>query len=99
MTKKVFILAPYPIGEAPSQRFRFEQYIDELSSEELSIEIHPFLNDKTWNKLYNKGSFFGKAFGISGSFFICRVAALQPCAGVTSSAERASSRIAYCWRK
>ena len=47
MTKKVFILAPYPIGEAPSQRFRFEQYIDELSSEELSIEIHPFLNDKT----------------------------------------------------
>ena len=69
MTKKVFILAPYPIGEAPSQRFRFEQYIDELSSEELSIEIHPFLNDKTWNKLYNKGSFFGKAFGISGSFW------------------------------
>lgn len=70
MTKKVFILAPYPKGEAPSQRFRFEQYIDELSSQELSVEIHPFLNDKTWKKLYNQGSFFGKAFGITGSF--CR---------------------------
>ena len=69
MTKKVFILAPYPKGEAPSQRFRFEQYIDELSSEELSIEIYPFLNDKTWKKLYQQGSFFGKAFGILGSFW------------------------------
>jgi len=69
MTKKVFILAPYPKGEAPSQRFRFEQYIDELSAQNLSIEIHPFLNDKTWRKLYDKGSFFGKAFGITGSFW------------------------------
>lgn len=69
MTKKVFILAPYPKGEAPSQRFRFEQYFDELSTQNLSIEIHPFLNDKTWKKLYKQRSFFGKAFGIIGSFW------------------------------
>lgn len=69
MTKKVFILAPYPKGEAPSQRFRFEQYIDGLSNENLSIEIHPFLNDKTWKKLYKQGAFIGKALGIFGSFW------------------------------
>ncbi|MEJ6615338.1 MAG: glycosyltransferase [Crocinitomicaceae bacterium] len=69
MTKKVFILAPYPTGEAPSQRFRFEQYVGELSTQNLAIEIHPFLNDKTWGKLYKQGSFFGKAFGILGSFW------------------------------
>ena len=69
MTKKVFILAPYPKGEAPSQRFRFEQYIDELSTQNLAIEIHPFLNDKTWKKLYKQDSFYGKAFGILGSLW------------------------------
>ena len=69
MTKKVFILAPYPKGEAPSQRFRFEQYIDELHDQDLSIEIHPFLSKKTWQLLYKKGSFFGKALGILGSFW------------------------------
>ena len=69
MSKKVFILAPYPKGEAPSQRFRFEQYIDELSNHDLSIEFHTFLNNHTWTKLYKQGSFFGKAFGILGSFW------------------------------
>lgn len=69
MAKKVFILAPYPKGEAPSQRFRFEQYLDDLNDGSLSIEIHPFLSQKTWSKLYLEGSFFSKAFGILGSFW------------------------------
>lgn len=69
MAKKVFILAPYPKGEAPSQRFRFEQYLDDLNDANLSIEIHPFLNQKTWSKLYLEGSFFSKALGILGSFW------------------------------
>lgn len=69
MSKKVFILAPYPKGEAPSQRFRFEQYLDALEKDDITIEFHPFLNRNTWQKLYQKGSFWAKVFGILGSFW------------------------------
>ncbi len=69
MSKRIFILAPYPQGEAPSQRFRFEQYLDALEKDGYSIEFHPFLNDRTWKALYREGNFFAKAFGVLGSFF------------------------------
>lgn len=69
MGKKIVFLAPYPKGQAPSQRFRFEQYFSLLEEEGYSIEFHAFLSDKTWNALYKKGSFFAKAIGIMGSFW------------------------------
>jgi glycosyltransferase involved in cell wall biosynthesis len=68
MPKKLFILAPYPFGEAPSQRFRFEQYIDQLKENELDIEFHPFLDHKTWSLLYSEGNVFSKAWGMIRSF-------------------------------
>ena len=69
MSKRIIFIAPYPIGQAPSQRFRFEQYLELLRKEKFEIQFHSFLNTKTWNKLYNQGSFFGKVFGIIGSFW------------------------------
>lgn len=69
MAKKLFILAPYPFGQAPSQRFRFEQYMDFFKEEGFEVEFHPFLSKKTWTFIYVKGSFFKKAFGIIGSFW------------------------------
>ncbi len=69
MSKRILFLAPYPHEEAPSQRFRFEQYFDFLKEQGYEIEIHSFLNEKTWESLYNHGSFFAKAFGIIGSFW------------------------------
>ncbi len=69
MSKRLVIIAPYPFGEAPSQRFRFEQYLDFFEKEGYTIEFHPFLSDKTWKALYKKGTFFSKAFGMMGSFW------------------------------
>jgi len=63
------IIAPYPKGEAPSQRFRFEQYLSLFEDEGYTVEFHPFLSDKTWKALYKEGSFFAKAFGMLGSFW------------------------------
>ena len=63
------IIAPYPKGEAPSQRFRFEQYLDFFEAQGYRIEFHAFLSDKTWKALYREGSFFAKASGILGSFW------------------------------
>lgn len=68
-SKRIVILAPYPFGQAPSQRFRFEQYIKHWESKGYEVVFHPFLSDKTWKVLYNDGSFFQKAMGILGSFW------------------------------
>lgn len=68
-TKRLVILAPYPKGQAPSQRFRYEQYLSFFESLGYQTDFHPFLDEKAWNHLYKKGSFGKKAWGITRSFF------------------------------
>jgi glycosyltransferase involved in cell wall biosynthesis len=67
--KKIIFLAPYPQGEAPSQRFRFEQYLDMLESSNFDIHFAPFLDSKTWYALYKEGGVLKKVSGIVKSFF------------------------------
>lgn len=67
--QKIFFIVPYPHAQAPSQRFRFEQYFDLLKQEGFEISIHPFLDDKTWKTLYGPGNIPGKAMGMMRSFF------------------------------
>lgn len=49
---KVAILCPYPFGEAPSQRFRFEQYLEFLKSNDVQCTVFPFLNQQGWALYY-----------------------------------------------
>lgn len=65
---KIIILAPYPHGKAPSQRFRFEQYLDFLKDNNHSIVQESFLNEKTWNILYKEGHKTLKITGIIRGF-------------------------------
>ncbi|MES2799071.1 MAG: glycosyltransferase family 4 protein [Bacteroidota bacterium] len=67
--KTIFFIAPYPFKEAPSQRFRFEQYFQFLEEEGFVIEEHPFYDLKTWKTLYTQGNFAKKAGGLIKSFF------------------------------
>lgn len=68
MSKRIFFLTPYPHGEAPSQRFRFEQYFEYLRDSGFEIEQYPFLDDKTWKTLYAEGKIFRKILGVLRSF-------------------------------
>lgn len=54
--EKIIFIVPYPLSTAPSQRFRFEQYLPELRKE-FEVEIHPFIDYQTWEKLYQPGHF------------------------------------------
>ena len=65
--EKIIFLVPYPVGSAPSQRFRFEQYTSILEKD-FEVEIHPFIDDETWKKLYVPGQFVFKARKMLGSF-------------------------------
>jgi glycosyltransferase involved in cell wall biosynthesis len=68
MSGTIYFIVPYPFGEAPSQRFRFEQYIPDLEAQGYRIEVHPFYDYKTWRTLYTQGNAAKKAWGLVRSF-------------------------------
>lgn len=65
---RILFVVPYPTGKAPSQRFRFEQYLDLLTRAGHSYRLAPFLSDATWAILYKPGQAGAKALGILGGF-------------------------------
>src|SRR5690606_8084587 len=70
LRKKIIILSPYPFGSAPSQRFRYEQYLDYLESNGFIIELKPFLNQKAWDILYQRGKYLKKVMIMLQSFIL-----------------------------
>ncbi|MCS6821371.1 MAG: glycosyltransferase family 4 protein [Microscillaceae bacterium] len=65
---KILFLFPYPLGSAPSQRFRFEQYLHFLKEKNITYQTQGFLDEKTWQILYKKGHISQKLFGILRGF-------------------------------
>ena len=68
MKKRILFLVPYPVGEAPSQRFRFEQYFDALKQLGFEFDVQSFLDDATWKILYKPGNALAKVTGILKGF-------------------------------
>lgn len=60
MNKSVAFVVPYPVGFAPSQRFRFEQYISHLNKDGFSTDFFPFLSLKDFQLIYKQGKFLNK---------------------------------------
>ena len=56
-------LVPYPPGRASSQRFRFEQYLDALTTAGHQYRLVPFLDVATWAMLYKPGQTRRKELG------------------------------------
>jgi glycosyltransferase involved in cell wall biosynthesis len=59
---KILFLMPYPKGEAPSQRFRFEQYFHAAGKKDWTLRHQSFLTHSDWLILYSKGHTFQKLF-------------------------------------
>jgi glycosyltransferase involved in cell wall biosynthesis len=74
MQRTILFLIPYPLHEAPSQRFRFEQYFQVLRENGFGIEVQSFLHKENWKILYQRGMYFKKILtlfsGISSRFRI-----------------------------
>lgn len=62
--KTILFLVPYPLGIAPSQRFRFEQYFGALKSAGFEYEVKPFLDDRAMIYLYEPGNFLRKVWKV-----------------------------------
>jgi glycosyltransferase involved in cell wall biosynthesis len=65
---KILFLAPYPLGEAPSQRFRFEQYFFLLEQNGYTYRVQSFLNSQNWQLFYKSGKPIAKAWALVSGF-------------------------------
>ncbi|QNF33820.1 glycosyltransferase [Adhaeribacter swui] len=65
---KILFVVPYPHSKAPSQRFRFEQYLEFLREKKWQFKLVPFINEPTWKILYKPGYTLQKTWGIINGF-------------------------------
>ena len=68
--KKILFVAPHRPDRAPSQRFRFEQYINYLSENGFKYTFSFLVSQKDDALFYSKGKLFGKFFLFLKYFFI-----------------------------
>ncbi|HNP06969.1 MAG TPA: glycosyltransferase [Cyclobacteriaceae bacterium] len=64
----ILFICPYPVGQAPSQRFRFEQYFSRIQTHSLTYEVHSFLSGSTWKILYEPENTMRKVLGVAKGF-------------------------------
>lgn len=69
MPKRILFISPYPHDTAPSQRFRFEQYIPLLHEQGWVTEQVSFWNNQAWKNLYRSGRFLNKAYYLLAAIF------------------------------
>jgi glycosyltransferase involved in cell wall biosynthesis len=66
---KILFLTPYPLDEAPSQRFRFEQYFEALKKEGHQISVQSFMPAKRWRIFYTTGNVIEKSILLLSGIF------------------------------
>ena len=67
---KILFLVPYPVGEAPSQRFRFEQYFDLLTKNNVHFKVSSFWSLAAWKILYKSGHIIPKVLWLLYGFAV-----------------------------
>lgn len=62
---RVVAFVPYPLGTAPSQRFRLEQWAPHLEARRISVEFRPFATRELVKLLYRPGLTVRKVVGLA----------------------------------
>ncbi len=61
--KKILIFCPNPVGYAPAQRLKYEQYFSHWQKNGYEITVKPFFSERVQQVLYKKGFLFMKLYG------------------------------------
>lgn len=67
-SKSILFIVPYPVGVAPSQRFRFEQYFGILKEKGYRYKVASFWSKKAWDSLYLNTHVITKSLAIFRGF-------------------------------
>jgi glycosyltransferase involved in cell wall biosynthesis len=68
--KKVLVISDHRFNRSPSQRYRYEQYIDFLRSHDFEFTFSPIITEQDDKVFYSKGKIISKAFITLKSIFI-----------------------------
>lgn len=67
---KILIIADHRLNRSPSQRYRFEQYLNYFKSQEFDWELSEIITEKDDKVFYAPGNYFAKAWILLKSIFI-----------------------------
>ena len=62
--KKIFVICPFPQGEAAGQRLKYEQYFKQWNDEGFEITVSCFMDLPLWAVVYTKGHYIQKILGV-----------------------------------
>jgi L-malate glycosyltransferase len=62
MSKRILIICPHPVGVAPGQRLKYEQYFSAFQEAGYDVNVSAFMTDSFHSIVYKKGHFLGKVF-------------------------------------
>lgn len=65
---RVLVLAPYPMGTAPNQRFRFEQYMGVLAQDGIRLDVSSFLDARMASVVHQPRRYAAKVAAVLGGF-------------------------------
>ena len=68
--KKILIIADHRLNRSPSQRYRFEQYLNYFKSEGFDWELSEIITEKDDKIFYHPGNYLNKAWILFKSLFI-----------------------------
>lgn len=60
--KNILVVCPHPVGVAPGQRLKYEQYFEYLEKNGYNITVSPFMTIRFWNIVYKDKHIFEKIF-------------------------------------
>jgi glycosyltransferase involved in cell wall biosynthesis len=60
--KKLLIVCPHPVGVAPGQRLKYEQYFEYFEQNGYELDIRPFQTMRFWEIVFKKGFLLEKVF-------------------------------------
>ena len=62
--KKILVICPHPEDTAPGQRLKYEQYFESWRDAGYELTISPFMTNRFWKVVYQKGHLLEKIFWI-----------------------------------
>jgi glycosyltransferase involved in cell wall biosynthesis len=67
--KKLLVICPHPVGYAPGQRLKYEQYFDIFREDGYDITVSPFMSERFQKIVYRKGKYLEKIFWTVAGYF------------------------------
>ena len=62
--KKIYVVCPFPQGEAAGQRLKYEQHFHSWINNGYEIQVSSFMDEALWKVVYTEGNYIKKFLGV-----------------------------------